>query len=80
MINLENRHTTILQWDEPRRGKDAQGNEVTAHVTMRATVHDCINMARFAEDFAGPTNTNEAELLNNFIAVNWAHEANDETK
>jgi len=43
---LENRHTTMLQWHEPWPACGSQGNDLDAHATLEATVHDCINMAR----------------------------------
>lgn len=70
---LESRHTTFLSWHEPWPACGPEGNELDAHVELRATVHDCINMQRAWEkskDF--PTDGDDGRRLEDFMAVNWA--------
>jgi len=70
---LENRHTRYLEWVEPHPASGPEGNDLTAHVTLRATVHDCVNMSRLQARAAGrPTQGGDADHLSNFIAINWA--------
>ena len=70
---LEARHETYLEWGEPHPACGPEGNKLDAHVTLRATVHDCINMARrMAKAHNKPTMGNDYEFLLDFIAVNWA--------
>lgn len=70
---LESRHETMLQWCEPRPACGPDGGELHANVTIRAIVHDCINMQRLATKAAGrPTEGNDASHLLDFMAVHWA--------
>ena len=70
---LETRHETWLQWCEPWTACGPEGNEVTAHVVLQATVHDCINLARRAAQSAGrPTMGNDSDHLLDFMAIHWA--------
>lgn len=71
---LEQRHTLFLEWSEPREARSADGVSLEAHLTCRATVHDCVNMARLARfqyDLASGPGMDE-DLLNDFISVHWA--------
>lgn len=85
MDMLETRHETKLAWDDPWEACGPEGNELTAHVEHRATVHDCINIERRHAKLRGqPTSGNDAGFLSDFMAVNRArvipanapHEAN----
>lgn len=70
---LENRHTMMLVWVEPWTACGPEGNELTACVEHRATVHDCINLSRAAAKQSGrPTMGNDEQHLLDFMAVNWA--------
>jgi len=70
---LEARLTTELEWCEPWPAVGPEGNTLDAHVKIRATVHDCINMARsVARHHGKPTMGNDREFLLDFIAVHWA--------
>ena len=70
---LEARHETLLEWDDPWEACGPDGNEITANVTHRATVHDCINIERrHAKLRKHPTCGSNAEFLLDFISVNWA--------
>ena len=70
---LEARHTAHLTWCEPWPACGPEGNELHAHVTMRATVHDCINLQRQAAKTMGrPTMGDDLNHLLDFIATNWA--------
>jgi hypothetical protein len=70
---LEQRLTLYLEWHEPHPACGPEGNNLTAPVTLRATVHDCVNIARLRARAAGrPTQGNDADHLANFIAVNFA--------
>lgn len=70
---LESRHEVVLEWDEPWAAFAPQGEPIDAHVTMRATVHDCVNMARIPWAERGTTHQGrDRELLLDFIAVHGA--------
>lgn len=71
---LETRHETMLSWDDPCPACGPEGNELNAHVEHRATVHDCINMARaIAKREGHPTMGNDANFLLDFMTVNWTN-------
>jgi len=70
---LETRHTAMLEWVEPWPACGPEGNTLDAHITLRATVHDCINLQRASDRHAGrPTMGEDARRLDEFIGVNWA--------
>lgn len=70
---LESRHETTLQWCEPWPACGPEGNDLHANVTIRATVHDCINMQRRVAKAAGrATVGDDANHLLNFMAAHWA--------
>ena len=70
---LEQRHTLKLVWVEPWKACGPEGNELDAHIELRATVHDCVNMSRAAAKQAGrPTMGEDARHLLDFMAVHWA--------
>lgn len=70
---LERRHEAQLEWCEPWLACGPEGNDLDAHVTLRATVHDCINMQRRAAREAGrQTMGDDANHLLDFMAVHWA--------
>ena len=70
---LERRHELKLAWNEPWPATGPEGNHVDAHVELRATVHDCVNLARsVAKQHGHPTMGRDAEFLGDFIAVHWA--------
>lgn len=70
---LESRHETLLQWCEPWPACGPEGNDLDAHIILRATVHDCINMQRRAAKAAGrPTMGDDTNYLLDFIAIHWA--------
>ena len=70
---LETRHETYLSWEDPHPACGPEGNELYAHVEHRATVHDCINMARAVAKANGhPTMGNDDRFLEDFMAVHWA--------
>jgi hypothetical protein len=70
---LENRHTIYLEWVEPWTSCGPEGNDLPAHVIHRATVHDCVNMARLAAKKRGAsTMGQDADFLLDFVAVHWA--------
>lgn len=72
---LENRHTTYLKWAEPWPACGPEGNELDAHVEMRATVHDCINLMRISyKEKDLPIMGNDGDLLYGFMTVHWANE------
>lgn len=43
---LEGRHEIKLEWAEPWPACGPEGNDLDAHITISATVHDCVNTAR----------------------------------
>ena len=75
---LEKRNEIILEWNEPWPATDKNGNETFADVKIRATVDACINIERFKCETKGYKIESESELLENFIAVNWAYVYNIE--
>ena len=75
---LESRHTTKLQWVEPRQACGQEGNDLDAHITLSATIHDCINMQRVKAKAAGSTLIGkDANHLLDFMSDNWAYVPND---
>lgn len=70
---LESRHDTLLQWFEPWSACGPEGNDLDAHITLMATVHDCINLSRYAARQAGrETMGNDGNHLLDFMAIHWA--------
>ena len=70
---LENRHTWRCEWCEPWPATGPEGNDVSAHITLSATIHDCINLERSVSKAAGrPTEGKDGDRLLDFIAVHWA--------
>lgn len=70
---LERRHELKLVWAEPWPACGPEGNKLTAHIEMRATVHDCINISRaIAKHHGRPTMGNDEQHLLDFMAINWA--------
>lgn len=69
---LESRHETMLQWCEPWPACGPEGNDLDAHIILRATIHDCINMQRRAAKAAGrPTMCDDGNHLLDFMAIHW---------
>lgn len=78
---LESRHETMLQWCEPWPACGPEGNDLDAHIILRATIHDCINIQRRVAKAAGQqTMGDDANHLLDFMAIHWAQvvEANEE--
>ena len=70
---LKKRHEVHLEWVVPWQSCGPEGNDLDACVYHRATVHDCINMARYsARENGRPTIGDDEEFLLDFIVVNWA--------
>ena len=70
---LENRMSVYLEWVVPWPACGADGNNLDACVIHRATVNDCINMARRAARETGHSiDIIDREFLLDFIAVHWA--------
>ena len=69
---LESRHTEMIEWFEPWQACGPDGNRVDAHITLRASVHDCINLQRECDRQKGEVATDDAERLKDFISVHWA--------
>ena len=70
---LESRHETLLQWCEPWSACGPEGNDLNAHIILRATVHDCINMQRRVAKAAGrSTMGDDRNHLLDFMAIHWA--------
>lgn len=73
---LEARHTAVLQWYEPWPACGPDGCELGAHITLRATVHDCINIQRRVDLESGRTvDGDDMRRLGEFMTVFWAHPA-----
>ena len=78
---LEKRHEALLEWVEPWPACGPEGNDLDASVTMRATVHDCINMSRLVARSKGkPTMCDDENHLLDFIAVHWANVVTTDSK
>lgn len=70
---LERRHVAVLEWCEPWPACGPEGNDLDAHVTLRATVHDCINLQRRVARSSGrPTVGDDENHLLDFMAVHTA--------
>ena len=71
---LQHRHEIFLEWNEPWPATGADLKQTDAHVVLRATVQDCINLerrswaARSEKRFCGT----EGNLLEEFMAIHWA--------
>jgi hypothetical protein len=75
---LESRHETLLQWSEPWPACGPEGNELDAHVVLRASIHDCINLNRRAAKAAGrPTMGDDGTHLLDFMASHWTRFVGD---
>jgi hypothetical protein len=75
---LAHRDTVYLEWADPWPGIDAEEDGVTCRVSSRATVADCLNMARYSavcNDLKVPSD--EKDLLLDFIATMWAEPVED---
>lgn len=67
---LESRHETMLQWNEPWEACGPEGNDLDAHIILRASVHDCINMQRrYAKADGRPTMGDDWNHLLDFMAI-----------
>lgn len=80
---LESRHETLLQWCDPWPACGPEGNDLDAHVILRATVHDCINMQRRVAKAAGrPTMGDDGNHLLDFMAIHCTRvvDANDQVQ
>lgn len=70
---LEHRDTVYLSWVDPWEALDLELKVFTACVHHRATVHDCIGIARERAARLGyPPYPNDREALLDFIAIMWA--------
>lgn len=70
---LNRRMEARLAWVEPWPAVAPQGGPIDAHVEMRATVHDCVNLQRVAWEAKGiPHQCRDKDLLLDFIAIHWA--------
>lgn len=70
---LENRHTVYLEWVDPWPGLNHEKEEVTTCVLHKATVQDCLAIARQSAISQGhPIPEDEVDILLDFIAVMWA--------
>ena len=71
---LESRHTSWVEWVELWPAYGPGGAIIDEHVTIRATVHDCINIQRAAVRQAGKpaTKVTDARMLEDFMAIHMA--------
>ena len=70
---LEARHEARLEWHEPWPALGPQDNKIDAHITLSATVHDCVNLQRVKwHDHGTEHMLRDKDLLAEFIAINWA--------
>lgn len=73
---LAERQNLKLSWSEPWPASKEDGSDSDAHVTLTASVDDCIAMARYVhmrsvKNIPLEQLTDEV-LLGDFIAVHWA--------
>jgi hypothetical protein len=67
---LDQRHTLFLEWPEPWPGISPEEEGVTCFVSSRATVADCLDIARYLAVCADrKIPSDEKNLLLDFIAV-----------
>ena len=72
-VLLEKRHDWSFRWHEPWPAKSADGGDLSAHIVLRASIHDCINMTRLVWEAGGhPHFGMDEELMLDFYAVHWA--------
>ena len=65
---LDNRFSTELEWSDPWPAVGPEGNTLDTRVTLRATVHDCVNISRAAARRKGKsTMENDKRFLLDFI-------------
>ena len=69
---LKSRHDTYLEWVEPWPASGPDGKDVSADITIKASVHDCINLRRWHYKLPGGPTLDEHELLADFMSVYWA--------
>ena len=70
---LKSKAIRYLSWVEPWPAIDSNNDTIYGHVTLRATVQDCINMQRAANNKNCITaKYTDLQLLNDFIIINWA--------
>lgn len=78
---LEQRHTIMLEWEDPCKACGPEGNPLDAHVTHRASVHDCVNMMReVARRVGRATRGQDLDFLTDFLAMHWAEVKTNEEK
>jgi hypothetical protein len=69
---LEDRHRYWLEWSEPWPALGPQDNKIDAHITLSATVNDCVNLQRVKwHDHGSEHLGRDSDLLDEFIAINW---------
>lgn len=71
---LLKRHESYLEWVEPSPSMLVGTFQIAnAHITSRATVHDCVNMQRYIESMSSKKfKHTDKELLEDFIISNNA--------
>jgi hypothetical protein len=74
---LEHRHAAKLCYEQTWPGMSKDRSVVDAHITICATVHDCINRHRHTVFCSRGSQTalsaTDRELLRDFITVNHAY-------
>lgn len=76
---LKDRLHAKLEWAEPWPSLSADGIEVPAYITLSASVHDCIALARRSAVSEGKgASYTDYQLLDSFITTHWATEKIDE--
>lgn len=76
---LAERNKIKLEWLEPWPACGKKGNKLDAHVAIRATVQDCINLQRETDRKNGrPIMRDDKERLLDFIVVYWAREVEEQ--
>jgi len=70
---LENRFALMVEWAIILPARGPSGNPLDANASVRATVHDCINLQRAAAYQQGkPTVGNDAQFLYAFMVIHHA--------
>jgi hypothetical protein len=70
---LDSQDTVMLEWVEPWPARGPKENKLDAHITIKATVRDCINLQRETDRKEGRiTMDDDLQKLDQFIVVNFA--------
>jgi hypothetical protein len=66
---LKDRHHLVVEWEEYHEGRSKTGEQLTCYLTIRASVHDCVNLYRSKLEELGVRypSSSDAFLLSDFL-------------